>query len=325
MQLTGCSDTTNPVTDTSSTGFVIETPVNGAEDCLDIEKFDASQNVCYVECETEAECVAIEKKLDLALEGLDTEYSNAVQNLKPISSTVVADSQVAGAEAVYQIKKGENFTLISGNEKPDHQQIKDWLAAISPDDFSDSYLAYLYLLPDSDDNAAAYVAASTQGEPGTWDVYVNMKSLREDGEKEMVFTLIHEYTHVLTLNTSQLDTAIPQGECQTYYPGEGCTKEDSYLNRYFQKFWASIFDPALTDYQFWYQQHPDDFVTPYAATNPVEDIAESFPSFVFREQSEPTTVADQKRSFFYAYPELVQTRSSIRTVLKRFVRDTVVQ
>ncbi len=49
----------------------------------------------------------------------------------------------------------------------------------------------------------------------------------------------------------------------------------------------------------------------YAATNPVEDIAESWTEFVMRPKPIGTTIADQKEQFFYEYPELVKIRREI--------------
>lgn len=60
-----------------------------------------------------------------------------------------------------------------------------------------------------------------------------------------------------------------------------------------------------------YSDNPDDFLTEYAASDPVEDIAESFTFFVFEfEQSHP------KSEFFEKYNELVDMANEIR----KFVR-----
>ena len=66
-----------------------------------------------------------------------------------------------------------------------------------------------------------------------------------------------------------------------------------------------------TEVHEFYAKYPDQFVSEYAATNPVEDIAESWTEFVMRPKPTGTSIADQKVQFFYEYPELVETRRQI--------------
>jgi hypothetical protein len=60
-------------------------------------------------------------------------------------------------------------------------------------------------------------------------------------------------------------------------------------------------------------------VTEYAASNPSEDLAESFTAFVLQEKPTKSTVgfihSDQKILFFYDFPELVEIRDFIRSNL----------
>lgn len=60
-----------------------------------------------------------------------------------------------------------------------------------------------------------------------------------------------------------------------------------------------------------YANHREQFVSPYAATNPREDIAESWTEFILRPKPSGTSIADQKVLFFYEFPELVQAREEI--------------
>jgi hypothetical protein len=60
-----------------------------------------------------------------------------------------------------------------------------------------------------------------------------------------------------------------------------------------------------------YTKYPEQFVGEYAATNPEEDIAESWTEFVMRPKPIGTSIADQKVQFFYEYPELVKIRREI--------------
>ena len=77
-----------------------------------------------------------------------------------------------------------------------------------------------------------------------------------------------------------------------YVANVGCLKDDSYLNLFFQKFWADIYP----EYYYWFefadykkhnksnydfhQKYYDRFVSYYAGSNTAEDFAESFMMFV---------------------------------------------
>ena len=68
----------------------------------------------------------------------------------------------------------------------------------------------------------------------------------------------------------------------------------------------------------------DDFIDPYASTDPSEDICESFTYFVLRPR-DPYAYQDvwsQKLDFFYNYPELVEFRTAVRGNLGLAQGDT---
>ena len=151
------------------------------------------------------------------------------------------------------------------------------------------------------------------------------------------FTLIHEYGHLLTLGPDQVPPSLavfnnPEDNdiylkelsaCPDYFPGEGCANPDSYINAFYNQFWADIHeewqqinleeDPDLLQQGLddFYAKYQDQFVTDYAATNPEEDMAESWSFFVLGPKPAGDTIAEQKTLFFYNYPELVELRSAI--------------
>ena len=68
-----------------------------------------------------------------------------------------------------------------------------------------------------------------------------------------------------------------------------------------------------------YLDNPDDFVTEYAATNPIEDFAEVFAYYVNRESSDgPETVANQKLIWMDEQEELVELRAGILERVEEF-------
>lgn len=135
--------------------------------------------------------------------------------------------------------------------------------------------------------------------------------------------MIHEYGHLLTLNSEQIVSNYDwetSGENEaTYSSFYGKSTPDSYMNLYFQAFW-------LDYYQEWeqlnkqndaeaksafYTKHAEDFLTPYAVTHPEEDIAESWTFFILSPKVTNETVAQKKQNFFYQFPELVEIRTEI--------------
>lgn len=137
-----------------------------------------------------------------------------------------------------------------------------------------------------------------------------------NSELEFSYTSIHEYFHVKSLDHNQLNPN--ESGCTTYNPGEGCSRESSYINLFYDKFWKQ-YGNVGEDADL-YSQHPEHFVTGYAATNPAEDIAESFTAFVFKQRPTGNAIKDQKVEFFYNYPDLVNLRNSMRSELNRTTR-----
>ena len=313
-------------------GFRVETSVDAPDECTSFETYDAARGVCFFRCDTEEQCEKIENKIDAELESLGADYGNFSDGLDENAENIgeIEDQ----AEVIYQIMPGERFEIVSGKENAKDVKVRKWLAEISPDPFSDRHLNRLVLVPDIHDATAAFVLPDSEENLEKWDMVVNMKSL-EDGEKEMVFTLIHEFSHILTLNEEQIDETIDEEACRNFYLDEGCVNTNAYLNLFYEKFWKgkgfmpvySYDDAQDEDKQMDnYDLNPDAFVTYYAATNPVEDIAESFASFVFRPAPQsPQTIAEQKISFFYSFPELVAMRKAMRDVLKVIVHKRLKQ
>ncbi|OFW64899.1 MAG: hypothetical protein A2Y74_06805 [Actinobacteria bacterium RBG_13_63_9] len=145
------------------------------------------------------------------------------------------------------------------------------------------------------------------------------------GDKaELTYTLLHEYAHVLTLNNTQFTPHAGGGS--TYQSEEAYTAEDSYLNLFYQRFWGDIYaewegyydDDSVEDF---YELHRDQFLTDYAATEPEEDIAESWLYFIISARPEGTSTAEQKIEFFYDFPEMVGLRDEIRNNLYTYLAE----
>ena len=189
--------------------------------------------------------------------------------------------------------------------------------------------------PTSDDAA---LMIKRQDGAADWVLLVNQDAFFPEENfypTQSVYALIHEFAHLLTLNQTQVDyypvfqihgAALVDDfteQCATHLLQEGCLLSTSYLETFIDQFRT---DEAFGQTEYteddWYSEKlyevsPDQYVTDYAATNPAEDIAESFTLFVFNSGLTWTTIADQKIDFFSSYPELVRLRIHMRKRLRQ--------
>lgn len=151
-----------------------------------------------------------------------------------------------------------------------------------------------------------------------WQLSIDEKSVDLRDQQDMqnlAFLLVHEFGHILTLNHEQVEADYPGCENRIELE-EGCAREDSYINLFVQRFWTPqmLSEAKAESAEAVYGRYRNYFLDEYAATNPVEDIAESFSIFVEEEQPEDcqVSIAEQKLCFFYDFSELVILRSQIR-------------
>ena len=190
---------------------------------------------------------------------------------------------------------------------------------------------------DGPSNVLAAVEQSDNN-PDKWVVEIDVEDVKD--KKELAFTVVHEDGHLLTLNSDQVPPDIkvfndPNNEtlynwesaaCPTYFTDEGCSRPNSYINKFYDRFWTPIAsewknidahsnDSDTTEYYnmlyAFYKKHPDQFVDDYATTDPSEDMAETFAYFVYSPKPIGDMIKDQKILFFYNYPELIQARDQI--------------
>lgn len=213
------------------------------------------------------------------------------------------------------------------NNNKAHEAIWEKVKSIVPSKYL-KYISQFQIFTDGKEETLAMVAPQDDNND-KWIFSVDIAdSLNKNGklnEKELSYTLIHEFGHILTLNNTQIEN-IKQNESNInrYSTMEGITKDTSYLNQFYNTFWKDIYDEwqkiediededkyydALDNF---YQKYQSRFVSDYASTNPGEDIAETFADFVTKEKPEGNTIAEKKILFFYKYPELLKLREEIR-------------
>lgn len=320
------------------------------EDCFEGEQYDADEKVCFIECDSDAECDALEAEIDANAESIGDDYFEGDKDYDDYEQgeeNDIATYRVQGDNIVLDQKHQVSQDLVSlQNDTAKHQEIWNYFVKIIPRNYrgdisafsiftdgKDGTLAAVY---QSDDNVNKWVLAID-----ITDAYLNGKLENEDFK----FSLIHEYGHILTLNSSQVDPdeslfnassdeqadkfyLSAEDDCKPkFFTGEGCSHRDSYINSFFQKYWRDIFellqaiesiedgDEYNTKFDAFYEKYKDRFVTDYAATNPGEDIAETWAAFILQKEPTGDTIADQKVKFFYEYQELVRLREVIRARL----------
>jgi hypothetical protein len=213
------------------------------------------------------------------------------------------------------------------------QQIWNYFAALIPEE-QRGMISYYSVLTDGKNNLLAAVA-QTYHDPSQWVLEVDIADASDTAN--LTFTMIHEFGHLLTLNSNQVppsmevfdhphDITVLQQQvamCPNYFTGEGCSNGDSYINHYYQRFWSDIYDEwsqinQIKDERDYYEKmsrfyfnYEDRFVSEYATSNPAEDLAESWTYFVLGPKPSGNTIADQKVLFFYEHPELVVLRAQI--------------
>lgn len=238
--------------------------------------------------------------------------------------------------AIYDVNKGritfsedsmEAKDKLTVDEKVLYQRLWAHIVKILPKEYMDLLVRY-ELNTDGIDNVMAHVIEESE-DYSKWRLAIDIKdAINPDGSfsDEFTNTVIHEFAHVMTLHKGELqgDTIVDANAFETT---EGYLKTDSYLNQFYQKFWSPIVDAhtaAVEEdtesaseeavYAF-YEKYADQFVSDYAATNPGEDIAETYRVFVMEEKPEGEHIRDQKILFMYEYPELVKIRTDIRKSL----------
>lgn len=174
-------------------------------------------------------------------------------------------------------------------------------------------------------NTMAFVSPEND-DLSQWRLVIDLKdALNTDGtfNEEFTKTVVHEFAHVITLNKTQMQDLNKVSEEGSFQTQEGTTSKESYINQFFQKFWKDIYEEhqELTQnansnegeasYEF-YEKYRDRFVSDYAATNPGEDIAETYRVFVLENKPEGSAIKDQKVLFMYQFDEFVKIREEIR-------------
>lgn len=304
--------------------------VMSPEDCYDDEEYDEEDQMCYpiYECEDD-ECEAIDEAFYTLVDEILGEYLSGEEDIAEHEGSFAESAIITYDVRGNQIVNPEPGAITANlqayqDDAAAHQRIWVIFANLIPAE-QRTYISKFVIYTDGPEE----VLAAVEPDPdNTRQWILSVDIVDAANPDELTYTLVHEFAHILTLNETQVafdnevflqpdDEAVyeeAEASCPTYFPGEGCSRGDSYINAFFDQFWADIYEDWLEsdpDSDEFYLSYEDQFVTDYAATNPGEDIAESFTMFVLQPKPSGDTIAEEKVLFFYDYPELVQLRAEI--------------
>jgi hypothetical protein len=205
---------------------------------------------------------------------------------------------------------------------PADAQLWDIIKTLAPTDSVLESVKEFIVYYDTEDTTLASVAA-IDNINSEWSFEINYIAAEEF--EELAPTIVHEFAHILSLQNAQTTTPIEEegitDSCGNLLLAEGCLNDESYLDTFYELFWENTEnyigdtdrdeDEALS----FFEDRQDSFVTDYAATNVVEDFAESFRAYVMEEPVDSDQTKDQKTNFFSNYSELTTYRTKVRTAI----------
>jgi len=208
--------------------------------------------------------------------------------------------------ASYQVQ-GDSIVLVEG--EPEHWHTEAWNR-------------WVELVPSSARWRVGRfdaISGSSEGqvEPISDSLQVWSLRIAELDDDVRDIALVHELGHLVSLGPTEVVPATDpsvEENCVTYFSVEGCAIPGRVFEKFVSTFWDvdGGWDGIEQGAEERYRQNPGSFVTAYAATNPGEDIAETFVFFVYRLRPTDTTVTDQKIALLWEFPELVELRRWLR-------------
>ncbi|QNO38566.1 NADH:ubiquinone oxidoreductase subunit 4 (chain M) [Protaetiibacter sp. SSC-01] len=227
------------------------------------------------------------------------------------SAVAVEDDEDWGTVEVYEVDDAGRLSPDAGGLTAEIWELFTRIA--TPEATSASLVQFrVGDAPDSDTLAYVY---QDESDPSLWILAANLAT--SEDRTDLIATLVHEYAHILSLAVDELD---PAGECPDEQRlWEGCPLPGSVLEAFRAEFWAGYGDEIPGEDQdeidAFYEAYEDDFVSDYAASNVVEDFAETFMTWVVEDVTEGSGTVADKFAFLDGVPWLVEERDRIRVEL----------
>ncbi len=216
---------------------------------------------------------------------------------------------------IYRVENGELGEVCKGDPNSDLVATWEQLATVSPTSELQAISALAGFDSETSDTAAFTAPLYDYNEE--FVVAVNLAQATDDADESRL-TMVHELTHVFSLEQDQIDFDADPDTCVTFYNGSGCFLDDSYVVAWINEFWTQAQLDDLPGDGSIDEDGGDDrcsidssFLGGYAASHPEEDLAESFAAYVFSIEVDEGVA--EKMSFFDRYPELAEFRDRARS------------
>lgn len=217
------------------------------------------------------------------------------------------------------------------NNKASHQKLFNLFAQIIPQQYREGikYFAIIDPRQTNVENMVVYAAMGPQSyeslEPFCLYMAFDLEDYRDipyvlhnisytvRNCDLLVYILIHEFGHYVTMNKAQQDFI--EG---AFTPKKNSICEQISLRPAYQKMKDYSDETELTRYKEELLKQGE-FITQYAATSYLEDAAETFAHFVLTDERPQPGVngANDKILLFYQDPKMVEIRAAIRDNLKK--------
>lgn len=254
---------------------------------------------------TSADATAAAGGVDLSLERDDVDCS-----AEGLGSSEESDFSVS-----HVVVGGSLGAVCLGSEDPTLVEAWRNLAAITPPlQLADLALFGGFSASDDSDEVTLAFVNVVDFEGSAFQMSINLQAFAEDGD-EALLTMAHEFSHVFTGLSTQLDRSDEAFEsCDTYFNGEGCYRADSLMFAWITEFWGGGLIDQIDPYGEASgadgQERCDlnaGFFGAYGASTPEEDFAESFSAMVFRLDANSSN-QQAKLDWLAAQPGLAEFR-----------------
>lgn len=301
-------------------------PIDAPDSCLPEEDYLPAQGVCALDCGDldDAACDSVAEALYGDFDAFLFDDFRGYER-EQAAEAIGDDSFIAR----YTVNPDLSLTERVNHQPDDAPMFEEiWRSAVDilPHRVLIDNVGEFHIESDGVDELLAFVT-QLDDDIERWVLSYDNADYDNNRDPEYIHTTIHEFAHLVFLQRSEVDL-LSTSDCDAFAIDEGCSRPDSYLNLFFDAFWADIIDanraaqasamfdddPSLQD--DFYERYRDRFVSDYAATNPIEDAAEVFTHFVLTDRPvDPTSIADEKIAFLHSFPELTAMRRSIRARL----------
>ena len=245
----------------------------------------------------------------------DDEYSE--EESSTTNSEAIADEEqgLSWFESIFaevELERGYNEELLATFQLEDLEFVRTTENSEDADYYEWYWNEFKWIIPNehlwmldsfsifNDEELLAYVI-ETEKDLSEWNLAINVTT--NISYQDSISTHVHEFAHLLFLNSEQLNAYESKFACSTdvFVENMGCAQKASYIHDFVDTF----------GYKYNGDYDAERFVSEYASTNALEDMAESFYMFVLTERPTGNAIADQKVAFFYNYDELVSIRTNI--------------